>query len=165
MLERSATPMQTATPRAALSALSDALMALREAGIIRSTRFIGDIGEWYVATLYHGELSSNQAQKGWDILERSTGARLQVKTQTFDPKNAWNYLNTHPDLFDRLVVVILHPTLKIRDLYDIPADQLSQILRIGKERKPMYRFSDLAKWRMDLGCLPGCADLTGLISR
>lgn len=156
--------MPSISPKEALSALSEALLVLRDAGIIRSTRFVGDIGEWYVATLFGGDLPASQAQKGWDVLERSTGARLQVKTQTYDPKNAWNYLNTPPDQFDRLVVVILHPTMKIRDLYDIRAADMAQILRVGREARPIYRFSDLVPWRVDLAGLPGSAALADLLA-
>lgn len=156
--------MQSISPQQALADLSQALMVLREAGIIRSTRFVGDIGEWYVATLFGGDLSSNQAQKGWDVLERSTGSRLQVKTQTYDPKNAWNHINTPPEQFDRLIVVILQPTMKIRDLYDIPAADLPTILRVGKEVRPIYRFSDLLPWRVNLAAPPGAPRLGDLLA-
>lgn len=151
--------MANTSPGQAICALAEALRVLRGAGIIRSTRFVGDIGEWYVATLYDGELSSNQAQKGWDVLERSTGARLQVKTQTFDPKNQWNYLTSAPELFDRLIVVILTQTFNIRDLYDIPSEKVRDVVRIGKENRPIYRFNDLAPWRVQINVLPGCAAL------
>lgn len=151
--------MAISSPEQAISALSEALSVLRGAGIIRSTRFVGDIGEWYVASLYEGDLSSSQAQKGWDVLERSTGAKLQVKTQTFDPKNQWNYLTTEPDNFDRLIVVILTQTFNIQALYDIPSEDVKRVVRTGKERKLIYRFNDLVPWRVQINTLPGCAML------
>lgn len=156
--------MVITSPEQAISALSEALRVLRGAGIIRSTRFVGDIGEWYVATLYDGELSASQAQKGWDVLERSTGARLQVKTQTFDVKNQWNYLTTAPDQFDRLIVVLLTQTFGVRDLYDIPSEDIRHVMRIGKENKPIYRFSDLVSWRVQINSLPGCATLGAMVT-
>ncbi|MDP3841839.1 MAG: hypothetical protein Q8Q81_04485 [Oxalobacteraceae bacterium] len=149
------TPINIITPEQAICALSEALSVLRASGVIRSTRFVGDIGEWYVATLYDGELPLSQVQKGWDVLERSTGARLQVKTQTFDPKNQWNYLTTRPEFFDRLLVVLLTGTLTVRDLYDIPSEDIQKLVRVGKENKPIYRFKDLEPWRVQTSSLPG----------
>lgn len=102
--------MEAVSPDQAIFSLSDSFSVLRRCGVIRSTRLVGDLGEWYVATLYDGEISLSQAQKGWDILEKSSGQRLQVKTQTFDPKNPWNYLTTSPELFDRLIIVLLTDT-------------------------------------------------------
>lgn len=89
------------------------------------------------------------------MLERSTGARLQVKTQTFDPKNQWNYLTTRPEFFDRLLVVLLTGTLTVRDLYDIPSEDIQKLVRVGKENKPIYRFKDLEPWRVQTSSLPG----------
>jgi len=150
------------TPVQAICALSEAFAVLRQSGVIRSTRLVGDLGEWYVATLYDGELPESQVQKGWDVLERSTGSRLQVKTQTFDPKNQWNYLTTKPELFDRLLVVLLTSSFTIRDLYDVPSADVQQLVRIGKENKPIYRFKDLEPWRVKLTNLPG-HDKLGII--
>lgn len=153
------------TPRAvpAIQALSDALAVLRTCGVIRSTRFVGDIGEWYVATLYGGHLAKSRVQTGWDVLEPSTGARLQVKTQTFDRRNQWNYLSTSPDAFDRLVVVLLTEALTLRDLYSIPSPGIAAVVRVGKESKPMYRFRDLEPWRVRVSDLPGYAELQSLV--
>jgi hypothetical protein len=147
--------MNDISPVQAIAQLSQALEVLRRSKVIRSARFVGDIGEWYVATLYRGELPKSQAQKGWDVIETSTGDRLQVKTQTFDEKNQWNYLNTPPDLFDRLIIVLLTTTLLIRSMYDIPAPDLAKVLRVGKEGRPIYRFVDLEGWKVNLKDLVG----------
>jgi hypothetical protein len=152
---RNVAPMSDISPVEAIAQLSNALEVLRRSKVIRSARFVGDLGEWYVATLYDGELPRSQAQKGWDVIEKSTGQRLQVKTQTFDSTNQWNYLTTPPELFDRLVIVVLTTTLLIRDMYDIPAQELPKVLRIGKERRHIYRFAELATWRVKLENLVG----------
>ena len=147
--------MDVVSPDQAIFSLSDAFSVLRRCGVIRSTRLVGDLGEWYVATLFDGQISQSQAQKGWDILERSTGQKLQVKTQTFDPKNQWNYLTTSPEHFDRLIIVLLTDTFLVRDIYDIPTTEVDQVICIGKENKPRYRFKDLLRWRVDISKLPG----------
>jgi hypothetical protein len=151
--------MEAGSPDQAIFALSDAFSVLRRCGVIRSTRLVGDLGEWYVATLYDGVISQSQAQKGWDILEKSSGQKLQVKTQTFDSKNQWNYLTTSPDFFDRLIIVLLTDTFLVRDMYDIPSIEVGQIICIGKEKKPRYRFKDLSPWRVDISTLPGHSKL------
>ena len=50
---------------AAVQNLSASIRALRAAGVIRSRRFTGDLGEWYVECLYQVRRTSRQTQKGW----------------------------------------------------------------------------------------------------
>src|SRR3954447_20627191 len=133
----------------AVKNLSRALQTLRAVGVIRSSRYTGDLGEWYVEQLYQMPRTASQTQKGWDFRLPASGERLQVKTQTYDRNNRWNYLDTDPALFDRLILVILTPTLTLRDLYDIPSTALLGVLRTGKEGKPTYYWDTLAPWRVD----------------
>jgi hypothetical protein len=139
----------------AVRELSKALCRLRDLRVIRSRRFTGDLGEWYVATLYEGQQAISQTQKGWDVFTVTPSHRLQVKAQTFDRQNQWNYLETDSTPFDRLVVVILTDCLTIKTLYDVPSADLVRVLRTGKEDKPIYHFSDLEPWRTDVSTLPG----------
>lgn len=130
--------------------------------MLRSRRFTGDLGEWYVERLYGATRTQSQTQKGWDLLD-DRGQRLQVKAQSYDPTNAWNYLDTPAELFDRLVVVVLNADFTLRDLYDVPADALPGALRLGTERRPSYHFRDLTPWRIDARTLPGAPALLGLV--
>jgi hypothetical protein len=95
----------------------------------------------------------------------TTRERLQVKTQAYDPQNNWNYLESDVEHFDRLIVVILTGSLILRDLYDIPVNELRRILRLGSEKKFSYSWDDLKPWRVDLKSLPGYAALTDLLGR
>jgi hypothetical protein len=52
---------------------------LKAAGVIRSRRFTGGLGEWYGAQLYGGRIADNQVEKGWDV-QLADGTRLQIKT-------------------------------------------------------------------------------------
>ncbi|MCC7354526.1 MAG: hypothetical protein IT330_12320 [Anaerolineae bacterium] len=157
--------MQSLTDNAieAVKSLSRAIRELRAAGVIRSRRFTGDLGEWYVEQLYNAERPRSQTQKGWDILLPECGERLQVKTQSFDPQNRWNYLDSDPSLFDRLVLIILTDSLTIRNLYDIPTSELHSLLRVGKEKKPYYHWDDFAPWRVDPRKLPGYNKMADLV--
>ncbi len=146
----------------AIKQLAQAIKDLREAGVIRSTRFTGDLGEWYAQVLYKAESSPSRSQKGWDLLLPADGMRLQVKTQSYDLQNRWNYLRSDPSLFDRLIVVILTEALMIRDIYDVPSEDLIKVLRVGRDGAT-YHWDDLARWRVQPEQLPGYAELASLI--
>jgi hypothetical protein len=150
-------------PVEAVKRLASAIETLRAAGVIRSWRLTGDLGEWYVEQLYEAERATRRDQKGWDLHLPTTGERLQVKTQTHDPQNKWNYLESDLEHFDRLVVVILADALTLRDLYDIPVSKLCSILRRGKDKRLSYSWNDLEPWRVDLKSLPGYAALRDLL--
>jgi len=139
----------------AVKNLASAIETLRTVGVIRSWRLTGDLGEWYVEQLYEAERATRRDQKGWDLRLPKTGERLQVKTQTYDPQNKWNYLESDLEHFDRLVIVILTDSLTLRDLYDIPISKLRTILRQGTDKKLSYFWNDLEPSRVDPRRLPG----------
>jgi len=147
----------------AVKRLASAIETLRTAGVIRSWRLTGDLGEWYVEQLYEAERATRRDQKGWDLRLPTTGERLQVKTQTHDPQAKWNYLESDPEQFNRLIVVVLSDTLTLRDLYDIPVEKLRTILRRGTDKKLSYTWNDLEPWRVELKNLPGYAALRELL--
>jgi len=145
----------------AIGRLADAVRALRAARVIRSNRITGDLGEWYVEQLYCGTRTPSQTQKGFDVMLPDTNERLQVKAQTFDPNNQWNYLDSDTALFDRIVIVILTPSFKLHHLYEMKVAELRGVVRIGKEHRPRYYWKDLV--RIDPQTLPGFDKLLGLI--
>ena len=148
---------------AAVRELSHAVRVLRELGVIRSRRFTGDLGEWYVCQLYGAQPAASQTQKGWDVNLPASGERIQVKTQSYDRENRWNYLDSLLSDFDRLVVVIITDFFTIRALYDVPAEELGRVLRIGAEKKPAYYWDDLEPWKVNALDLPGGAYIAALI--
>jgi len=91
--------------------------------------------------------------------------RAQVKTQSFDSLNKWNYLDTDTTLFDRMILVVLTDALTIKTLYDVPSAELRRVLRVGKEQKPTYHFSDLEPWRTDVSTLSGFQRVAELVER
>jgi hypothetical protein len=150
-------------PIAAITQLAHAIDALKATGVIRSRRFTGDLGEWYVAQLYSGTMADSQVEKGWDV-RLTDGTRLQVKTQSYDLQNRWNYLDSDPAHFDRLVVVILNDNFTLRNLYDIPVADLTPLLRTGREGRPQYFWDTLAPWQVAPQTLPGAPPLSDLIT-
>jgi hypothetical protein len=147
----------------AVKQLSAAVKFLKETGVIRSRRFIGDIGEWYVEQLYNAEKPTSQTQKGWDLILPATGERLQVKTQSFDQQNCWNYLESDSTLFDRLIVVILTDSFSLQDLFYVPTPDLKSMIRVGNENKPTYNWDDLIHWQIDSRTLLGFTKVKDLI--
>ena len=147
----------------AVRRLSQVIEELRRSGVIRSRRFTADLGEWYIEQLYIAKRASSPTQKGWDLIDPTTGERLQVKTQTYDPGNRWNYLESDTSQFDRLVVVILTGRFTLRDLYDVPVLELRSLLRRGKDGRLRYHWDDLEPWRVNPRMLPGYTKLAGLI--
>lgn len=146
----------------AINNYSQSINELRNTDVFRSRRYTGDLGEWYVAQLYEGKVAENQTQKGWDI-ELKNGEKLQVKTQTYDKGNRWNYFNSDLTLFDRFILVILNKDLKICKLYDVPSNELP--LKEGKEKKKRYHWNDLEKGKYSVNpkILPGYNSIKELI--
>lgn len=54
--------------REALNQLVAAKKRLRALGVIRSERFTGEVGEWFVEMLFDGTRAQRTSQKGWDLL-------------------------------------------------------------------------------------------------
>lgn len=144
--------------------LSHAVEVLRRQGVIRSRRFRDDLGEWYVCELYGGERAPAQTEGCRDICLSAGGQRLRVKTHPYDPENRWNFLDSIPTDFDRLVVVILTDTFTIREIYDVPVEELGTVVKMGDENRPFYRWDDLEPWRVNPADLPGYKDLAPLIA-
>lgn len=148
----------------AVCALARATAMLRAAGVIRSARVVGDLGEWYAETLFGGVRAKGQTQKGWDVAAEGCGERLQVKAQRYDKGNRWNYLDGDPALFTHLVVVILTDDYRLRAVYKVPSAELQPLLRTeSTTKRRSYHWDDLAKWRIDLSRHAGAAAIAELI--
>lgn len=59
----------------------NALEALYENGILLNKKdFTGQLGEWFVETIYDGERAKSGNEKGWDI--KVADKYIQVKTHS-----------------------------------------------------------------------------------
>ncbi len=63
--------------RTALAGFFDAVRRLKETGVIRSKRYLGDIGEFLCADRFGIQLGQNLREQGYD--GHLDGARVQVK--------------------------------------------------------------------------------------
>ncbi|MFT8362927.1 MAG: hypothetical protein ABF608_07060 [Sporolactobacillus sp.] len=85
----------------ALNAFFDSAEKLKSLGIIRSSRFLGDIGEYIAASAYGITLQKNLREEGFDGTK--DGKRYQIKYANGSTKN----LNAgNPEEYDYLLVVI-----------------------------------------------------------
>ncbi len=149
----------------AIQRFADAIQALFDSNVIRSYRYIGEIGEWYIEQLYGFIRVDNLSQKGFDMIHPDTNERIQVKTQRYDPKQAWGYIK-NLDYFDRLIVITLNNNLTIHDLYDLPMEELKRIVRVESTTKKFsYHWVDLKLWRKNPQVLNGAQNIFALLER
>ena len=117
----------------AISDFMSAVARLRDLGVIKSDRYLGDIGEFLVSQLYGLTLAKSQRQIGHDT-EGPTD-RVQIKFH-----NSTKRTNIHlgdPDSYDRVIVVLgpeslLHPRgnhVSAYCFYEFASDDVREKLR------------------------------------
>jgi len=149
----------------AIKAFASAIAQLRKAKVIRSSSYTGDLGEWYVATLFGGE-RAKRGQKGWDVSVGATGERLQVKAQRYDKDQRWQYLGSDPSAFTHLVSILLTDDLRILRVCKVPTEKLVHMLKTESTTKKLrYLWDDLAEWEVPLRDQSGYAALVDLIAK
>jgi len=95
----------------AITAFFDAVDKLKQAKVIRSSRFLGDIGEFLCADTFGTTLASDLREPGHDGIREDR--RVQVK---FNNSPTGNNINVgNPEQYEELVVVI-GPRSKLREL-------------------------------------------------
>lgn len=122
----------TSDQESALAAFFEAVDRLEKVGIIRSSRFLGDIGEFLCADAFGTVLAEQLRLPGHDGVHDEK--RVQIK---FNNSPTGNNINVgNPDNYDELVVVI-GPRSKLRESQHEP----------GEFR--FYRFSstEVAPWK------------------
>lgn len=120
----------------AIAAFFDAVDKLERSGVIRSSRFLGDIGEFLCADTFGTSLVAGLRESGHDGFHEDR--RVQVK---FNNSPAGNNINVgNPELYEELVVVI-GPRSKLRE-----RDHLQDEFRF-------YRFTsdDVRPWKTGKG--------------
>lgn len=87
---------------AAISAFFNAASALRDIGVIRSDKYLGDIAEYICQHFYNIELAVSGRQPGYDGINHS--GRVQVKYHGSLTRTNIDLGN--PDEYDTLLVVL-----------------------------------------------------------
>jgi len=126
--------------------LNKGLDGLKNNNVIRSQRFIGEIGEWIAEQLFPGYLrAAGTSNKGWDLKDQN-GDRLQIKTHAKSSDNNFHYtpIGNNTD-FDYLVIIVLNETFQLRKCYKVPVVNVKDLIvnkHINWEKleKNGYRF-------------------------
>lgn len=101
----------------AIAAFFEAVDKLEEVGVIRSSRFLGDIGEFLCADTFGISLVSGLREPGHDGFHKDL--RVQVK---FNNSPTGNNINVgNPEQYDELVVVI-GARSKLREIEHQPGE-------------------------------------------
>lgn len=107
----------TSDQESALAAFFEAVDRLEKVGIIRSSRFLGDIGEFLCADAFGTVLAEQLRLPGHDGVHDEK--RVQIK---FNNSPTGNNINVgNPDNYDELVVVI-GPRSKLRESQHEPGE-------------------------------------------
>ena len=108
------------TVRNQLDSIILAKQRLRELDVIRSERFVGEIGEWLAETIFGGKRVKSTSQKGYDIIRGEL--RVQVKTHAKgDENNArWTEFKYEMGQFDEFLIIVMSKELKLKEVYKIP---------------------------------------------
>ncbi|HSZ59238.1 MAG TPA: hypothetical protein VK797_26590 [Tepidisphaeraceae bacterium] len=122
----------------AIDQLSAGIESLKALGVIRSRKAFADFAEWVVAQIFGGELAPCKVQPGWDVLAH--GERLQVRSHSkaADNPNRWSTVKGGD--FDSVVIVVLNESLRVTELYKVPAGKLLSVQFIPGR----LRWDDLA---------------------
>lgn len=112
---------------------------LREIGVIRSDKYLGDIAEFLAAAKFKGELAPDLRQGGYD--GHVNGSKIEVK---YNGGKSETVSCGNPQRYDELIVVLgPHSVLRASDLtekylfYKIPN---SAVIAKGPHKDGIYRF-------------------------
>lgn len=152
--------------RALIASYSASLVALRQRGVIRSSKVLGDYAEWLAAGGLGLELVEDGAQRGYDAVEPETGLRYQVKARQVVPPYMQPDLRGHGSLddrpFDLLVGVLIGAQFEVIRAAVVPIEVVrARVKRIAATGGYAYRLH----FARGLLSLPEVRDVTGELRR
>lgn len=126
----------TPEQESAIAAFFESVARLEELEIIRSSRFLGDIGEFMCSKAFGTELSPQLRQRGHDGM--SGKDRVQIK---FNNSTKGNNINVGNPAEYEILVVVIGPNSKLREKDHGPSEFR------------LYRYSraEVLKWGSDSG--------------
>jgi len=107
----------TEEQESAIAAFFESVARLEELQIIRSSRFLGDIGEFLCSKAFGTDLSPQLRQRGHDGM--SGEDRVQIK---FNNSTKGNNINVGNPKDYELLVVVIGPNSKLREEDHGPSD-------------------------------------------
>jgi hypothetical protein len=142
-----------AAQRQAIDGIIAGKQALRDLGVIRSERMIGEIGEWFVELLLGGSRAESTPQSGYDIVLGQK--RIQVKTHAKgDNNNArWTAYHYPRGAFDELIIVVFTKELFLKEFYRLPKTAAYEDVDRTKKQH-VVKWDHLKQYQVALEDLP-----------
>jgi hypothetical protein len=121
--------------------------ALESLGVVRSQRTVADYGEWLAAEILSLPICTSRTQKDWDL--ELTGRRVQVKTHAKASTNRARRtpISKTPLAYDELAIVVLTPTLRLREFYLLPRVAVEQLAKPMGDKRTLH-WSVLAEFAL-----------------
>jgi len=142
----------------ALKGFFEALQTLYDVNILTNKKdFTGQLGEWFVATIYNGKRAVSGINKGWDVVV--SGKYIQVKTHSKAKTNSATFsaISKNPKgAIDELVIIDFSATYKINAFYQVPWEiAVGFITTRGKlQPRDELKWSSIQSYKVDLNKLP-----------
>jgi hypothetical protein len=141
--------MNPKTVRSLLDQIAFAKKSLFDAKIIRSERLTGEIGE-YLAELQFpmAKRAGTTSNKGWDLI-LPDGNKIQVKTHAKGAANKARWTEVrHIEAFDILLIVVLSTNYSLREIYQVPRDELEKLAKKNHREVAIINWDKLRKFRV-----------------
>ena len=138
--------------RDALNKIAAGKQILRKLNVIRSERFVGELGEWFVCEIY-GALRPNLKCKYWNLMLGMH--RIQVKAHGNGDCDIFRHTMFEKyteDDFDELIIVIFTKEFKLQELYKLPAKEA--ISKAAGKKLPAIAWNDISDYKIRLQDLP-----------
>jgi hypothetical protein len=107
----------TSEQEAAIAAFFESVARLEELKIVRSSRFLGDIGEFICSEAFEMDLAPQLRQRGHDGMSGSD--RVQIK---FNNSTKGNNINVGNPKDYEILVVVIGPRSKLREKDHEPSE-------------------------------------------
>lgn len=152
-------PGEAASIKDLMRAYKEALSALKDRGVIRSTKVLADYAEWLAAKALGLELARGGATKGYDAIDPVTHERYQVKARHVVPPYMQPDLRGQGSLddgpFDYLVGVLLGEEYQVRLAAIVP-------IALVRERAKRIAYNNGYRLHLGVGILghPDVVDVT-----
>lgn len=147
-----------ATVRHLLDQICSAKHTLKQMGVLRTEKFITDLGEWLVAELFCGTRANNPNQEDWDVI--APCGKIQVKThaKSKDNNNRWSSVRTPLGGFDYLVIIVFSECYCIKEFYKVPIKEAQNVVKTSGPDSRIH-WDVLSNWKLSRSSFHAKEDL------
>ncbi len=135
--------METVKKRNAILQYLEALKNLKDLKIIKNQKdFTSQLGEWLIAELLNGEISTKGNQVDWDIKVGDKFYQIKTHAKSITTPRSDTEIKYGKDAkIDFLVIVVFSENYKLIDIYKAPWIEAFRL--ISNTKNPVIKWSDL----------------------